>query len=489
MNIQNLLKECGIQSSIGNSDLLTVTVNDLCYDARLAKSGSVFFAMPGRSVDGVTYIPQAYENGARIFVSQKAVDIPADALLVVVEDARKALSSASHHFFGQPSHKLKVVGITGTKGKTTTTTLLYKILSRSGIKAGVIGTNGAYFADRFIPTSNTTPESYDIHKIFKAMIDEGIEVCFIEVSSQGLMMHRVDDVRFEIGVFTNMAHDHISPLEHATFEEYLHWKTHLFTLAKTALVNVDDAYVDAFITQPNLTVYTYGIDNAAQFRASDVQHAFDGNRVGMSFVVNGETVHMNVPGKFNVYNALVVLGVGALLGGDVEKCRKLLNETSVPGRMEVIENDKGVLAILDYAHNGFALENVLTTLQQYEYNRLIVLFGSVGDRSQNRRLELGQVVAKYADVAMVTSDNPGCEDPQQIIDDIVQAFEGYEGKLLTQVDRKLAIEQVVSMAQEKDIVLFAGKGHETYQLIGKEKLPFNEKQIIMNAFEISGKNA
>lgn len=478
MKITHLLKTEENNRFIGDKMLLDTTIIDLCYDARKAKEGMVFFALQGRTLDGTLYIPQAYENGARIFVAEKTVDVPERCLLVVVPDARKALSYASHMFFNKPSERVKVIGVTGTKGKTTTTTLLYKILSQSGLCSGVIGTNGAYFLDEHIPTSNTTPESYEIHKILNEMANQGVTTCFIEVSSQGLMMHRVDDVAFEIGVFTNMAHDHISDLEHPTFEDYLYWKTHLFTLTSKALVNNDDVYVDAFIRRPNLDVYTYAIDNPARFKAENVALSFE----GMTFELNGTNVVLNVPGKFNVYNALVVLGVCQLLGGDMEKCRKLLASTSVSGRMERIENRKGVMAILDYAHNGFALENVLTTLQQYDYNRLIVLFGSVGERSQNRRLELGDVVAKYADVAIVTSDNPGKEDPQAIIDDILVAFENFGGEVSTFVDRQQAIEHAVSIAQEKDIIVFAGKGHEKYQLIREEKVPFDEKEMITNAF-------
>lgn len=478
MKITNLLKTDEIIKIIGNQELLNTIIGDLCYDARKAQKDTVFFALKGRTLDGTLYISQAYDNGSRIFIAEKVVEIPEGCLLIVVPNSRKALSYASHIFFNKPSEHVKVIGVTGTKGKTTTTTLLYKILSQSGLTSGVIGTNGAYFLDRHMPTSNTTPESYEIHKILNEMANQGVTTCFIEVSSQGLMMHRVDDVAFEIGVFTNMAHDHISDLEHPTFEDYLYWKTHLFTLTRKALVNNDDAYVNAFITQPELEVYTYAIEKEAMLKAENVALSFE----GMTFELDNHQVVLNVPGKFNVYNALVVLGVCQLLGGDMRKCRELLVCTNVSGRMERIENQKGVMAILDYAHNGFALENVLTTLQQYEYNRLIVLFGSVGERSQNRRLELGDVVAKYANIAVVTSDNPGKEDPQAIIDDILVAFERFDGEVVTFIDRKEAIEYAVSIAQEQDIVVFAGKGHEKYQLIGEEKVTFDEKEIITAAF-------
>lgn len=482
MNITHLLKAEEKNQFIGDTTLLDTPIVDLCYDARKAQSGMVFFALQGRTLDGSLYIPQAYKNGSRIFVAEKIVDVPKGCLLVVVPNARKALSYASHMFINKPSERVKVIGVTGTKGKTTTTTLLYKIVSQSGLTSGVIGTNGAYFLNHHIPTSNTTPESYDIHKILNVMANHGVTTCFIEVSSQGLMMHRVDDVAFEIGVFTNMAHDHISDLEHPTFEDYLYWKTHLFTLTRKALVNNDDTYVNAFTTHPHLEIYTYAIEKEAVFKAENVALTFE----GMTFELNGKHIVLNVPGKFNVYNALVVLGVCQLLGGNMDKCCELLASTSVSGRMERIENSKGVMAILDYAHNGFALENVLKTLQQYAYNRLIVLFGSIGERSQNRRLELGNVVAKYADVAIVTSDNPGKEDPKAIIDDILVAFEGFDGCVYTFVDRQQAIQYAASMVQENDIIVFAGKGHEKYQLIGEEKVPFDEKEIIINAF-LNGK--
>lgn len=482
MKINQLLEQQQVIQYIGNLALLNEEIIDLSYNTKTARPGVVFFAMKGKTVDGARFIPNAYEAGARIFVCQSEVAVPEDALLVIVENDRIALSLASHRFFGEPSKKLKVIGITGTKGKTTTTTLLFKVLTAAGEKAGVIGTNGIFYNDVFLPTANTTPESYDIHRVLAMMVDAGVTSCFMEVSSQGLMMGRVEHVKFACGVFTNMAHDHIGELEHPTFENYLYWKTHLFDLANVALVNVDDAHVNAFIQNPSLTVKTYGIDNAAQYQATQLAYDFDGQKAGMSFLYENQLVHLPVPGKFNVYNALVVLAIGDYLNLDSKKVIQELHDATVSGRMEVVPNDKGVLALLDFAHNGFALENVLTTLQHYDYNRLFVLFGSVGDRSQTRRKELGDVVAKYADVAIVTSDNPGFENPNHIIDDICESFVDSDVAVYREPDREVAIHLAISLAEKGDIIVFAGKGHETYQLIKDEKQPFVEREIIQQAF-------
>ncbi|MBF0781001.1 MULTISPECIES: UDP-N-acetylmuramoyl-L-alanyl-D-glutamate--2,6-diaminopimelate ligase [unclassified Granulicatella] len=486
MNVNELVQHMHIIKQIGNQQLLEMTIKDLSYNTNTVHEKSIFFALQGRTLDGATFIPRAYELGSRVFVSQTEVDVPEDALLIIVKDSRYALSQASNIFFNYPSRSLKVIGVTGTKGKTTTTTLLYKILTQAGISAGVIGTNGIHYANMSISTSNTTPESYELHKTMHLMREAGVQVCFMEVSSQGLMMNRVEHIDFDIAVFTNMAHDHIGELEHPTFENYLYWKTHLFELTKVALVNQDDAYVNHFKTSK---VYTYSIDNASDFQASQIEYLFAQGQTGMQFQVNSSPihalVHLPVPGKFNIYNALVVIAIAWLLDVNVQETLHFLAKTTVSGRMESISNQKGVLAILDYAHNGFSLENVVQTLQQYTYKRLLILFGSVGDRSQTRRKELGDVVAKYADIAMITSDNPGHEDPMRIIDDIYQSFVGSTCQVYKEPDRQKAIEKIISLSKEGDIIIFAGKGHETYQLIGDEKVPFHEKEIIEHALHAS----
>lgn len=484
MKLKELIEQMTVLECVGEHTLLDIAVHDLSYNTKTVQEQSVFFALKGRTLDGARFIPKAYELGARVFVSQTPVELPSDALLILVEDSRYALSQASDIFFGHPSQELKVIGITGTKGKTTTTTLLYKILTQTGMAAGVIGTNGIYYADQSIPTTNTTPESYELHKTLRLMQQAGIKVCFMEVSSQGLMMSRVEHIDFDIAVFTNMALDHIGELEHPTFEDYLYWKTHLFHLAKVALVNQDDKYVDKFKSKQ---VYTYGINQPSDFKASHIEHLFTQGKTGMQFELASQalnsSVHLPVPGKFNIYNALVVLAIASLLKVDLRKTIDFLATTTVAGRMESIPNTKGVLAILDYAHNGFSLENVVQTLQHYQYKRLLILFGSVGERSQTRRQELGEVVAKYADIAMITSDNPGHEEPMNIILDIAQAFKNSTCQVCMEADRKRAIEKIVAMSQKGDIIIFAGKGHETYQLIGDEKVPFHEKNIIQQAFE------
>ncbi|NEW66269.1 UDP-N-acetylmuramoyl-L-alanyl-D-glutamate--2,6-diaminopimelate ligase [Carnobacteriaceae bacterium zg-84] len=489
MKVSQMFVDIPVIEYIGNVSLLETAIEDLSYNTKTVKEKTIFFALKGRTSDGTTFIPQAYKKGCRVFVGQTRVQVPEDALLILVEDSRYILSKVSSLFFEEPSKKMTVVGITGTKGKTTITTLLYKILKDVGLKTGVIGTNGIYYGDTYLQTANTTPESYELHKVMHQMLQQGITTCFMEVSSQGLMMSRVEHIDFDIAIFTNMAYDHIGDLEHPTFENYLHWKTHLFDLTKIAIVNHDDRYVNHFIKQ-NQKVYTYGLDNKSDYQATELQYLFDKRQVGMSFAYHKQhvtkSVLLPVPGKFNVYNALVVLAVADILNQDEQKVISLLNQTTVAGRMELIPNHKQVLAVLDYAHNGFSLENVILTLNHYNYERLIILFGSVGDRSQIRRKELGDVVSKYADIAIITSDNPGHENPQHIIDDIKQSFTDTNCIVYEEIDRQKAIELAASLSKKGDIVVFAGKGHETYQLIGSEKVPFDEKQFIINSFEKEG---
>lgn len=485
MIVNELLNQEYIQEVVGAEQLLEQVVVDLCYDSRLAKVDTVFFALQGKTSDGAAYIDMAYAQGCRVFVAQRLVVVPKDALLIIVNNARLALSYAAHVFFGKPSESLKVIGITGTKGKTTTTTMLYQVLTKHGLKAGVIGTNGIYFKEIFLKTANTTPESYELHKVMRQMLDAGVTTCFMEVSSQGLMMKRVEHIAFDLAVFTNMAVDHIGELEHPTFDDYLYWKTYLFTLTKMSLLNRDDAYMDRF-DLPNVESFTYGLTEAATYSAKAIEHVFTSEEVGMVFDVairqTVKRVRMQSPGIFNVYNGLVVIAVADLLGLSIDGVIESLTDVTVSGRMEFIANNKGVMAVLDYAHNGFSLENVVETLKHYPHKRLLILFGSVGERSQGRRQELGEIVAKHADVAMITSDNPGHEDPMAIIEDIAQEFIGKSCVVYKEPDRKIAIEKMVSVAKEGDIVLFAGKGHETYQLIGSEKVAFHEKEIIQQAF-------
>lgn len=488
MKVQQIIQNLKVVKTVGDLTLLNKDIKDLSYSTRDVDEDKIFFGLVGRTIDGASFIPQAYEKGCRIYISQTEVPIKDGSLLIIVEDGRKALSAASAQFFGNPTHDIKVVGITGTKGKTSTSTLLYKIMNEIGYSAGVIGTNGVFFAGEEVKTHNTTPESYELHRILRMMVDKGVKVCFIEVSSQGLMMSRVEDVTFAIGVYTNLSNDHIGGLEHPTFEDYQYWKTHLMDLTQVALVNEDDAHVDAFKAKNPPVLYTYGIDKKADYQAENMVFTRGEAGLGMTFDYVSPTgthqdVVLGVPGKFSVYNGLVVLTVAQLLGQDVEKVKAALVHTSVPGRMEVIPTSNQVMAILDYAHNGFSLENVILTLKEYEYNRIIVMFGAGGDRPKIRRKELGDVVAKYADVALITSDNPRTEDPEAIIADIQQSFVGVKRcEVITEISRREAIKLAAEISQPGDIIVFAGKGHEDYQILKSATIPFYEREYIREAF-------
>ncbi|MCQ9210074.1 UDP-N-acetylmuramoyl-L-alanyl-D-glutamate--2,6-diaminopimelate ligase [Granulicatella seriolae] len=486
MIFKDLIKDEAIMQIIGPETLLDSNIDDLIYVAKEAKVNTVYFALPGRTVDGLDFIEDAYKLGCRIFIVEKAVHLAEDALVLVVKDSRQALSSLSATFFGNPSRNMKVIGITGTKGKTTTSQLLYQVLQKIGIAVGVIGTNGSRFFDQVISTDNTTPESYQIQKIMAQMVEHKVKVCFMEVSSQGLMMGRVNHIHFDLAVFTNMANDHVGDLEHASFEEYLHWKQHLFTMTDHSLINADDAFAANFMGLSK-HYQTYGFNSGADFLASHLDYVKGANYLGSNFLFEKRgsvaiEVSIVSPGRFSVYNALVVLAVADYLKQDLSQVVEILSFISVEGRMQIIPSKNDVLVILDYAHNGFSLENVILTIQHYDYKRLIVVFGSVGGRSHLRRKELGDVVAKYADLAIITSDNPDFEKPSKIIEDIQQSFAHSTCKVYTEEKREMAIQLAASLAQDGDIVIFAGKGHENYQLINGVKEAFDEEELIRVAF-------
>lgn len=471
------------------NDLADLNIEDLIYDSRKSKENTIFVCLTGETVDGHKYAKNAYDKGCRIFIVEHPIEIPEDSYIIIVENSRKVLSQISSNFFGNPSEKLKIIGVTGTKGKTTITNFISGVLNNAGLNTGVIGTNGIFFNGKWIKTVNTTPESYELHKHFRDMLEAGVKCVAMEVSSIGLMRYRVSDVSFDIGVFTNLSDDHIGPKEHPTFENYLECKAMLFKLCKHGIVNADDPYVNDIIKNATCDIEKYGLSENTDIQALEdsIRYWRESSALGVTFTCKTKEDEFEsticTPGLFSVYNALAVIAVSRYL--DVEKKLMLdaLAKTSVRGRVEVIPALPNRTIVIDYAHNALSLDSLLTTLKNYDYSRLVCLFGSVGGRTQLRRKELGDVASKECDFCIITSDNPDFEDPMNIIEDIEKSFKtsSSRAKYIKIPDREEAIHYAIENSKDGDIIVFAGKGHEEYQIINGENVPFNERQIVIDA--------
>lgn len=459
-------------------------IRDIVYDSRRAAPDTAFVCLVGAASDGHNYARMAYDKGSRLFFAQRELDLPEDAKVIICEDTRITLAEVSRQFFGYPDKELKIIGITGTKGKTTTSNIIAQILNKCGKNAAVIGTNGIIINGELTPTVNTTPESNELYRTFDKMVKAGCEYCVMEVSSQAVKLNRIHGIEFEIGVFTNLSPDHISDIEHKTYEEYRECKSMLFAHCRNSIINTDDDDSSYMLKKAKDKVYTISLHNG-DFTADNISKYSDSNILGMSFDCRFEDVtaqlKISTPGIYSVYNGMTAFAVCRILGISAVEIARNLPDCRVNGRFEIIDALPYATFIIDYAHNGVSLESVLNTLKDYDPKRLIVLFGSVGERTQLRRKELAEAASKYADLVIVTSDNPGNEDPDAIIDEIC----GHLGDLpyVRFADRVEAIKYAVENATAGDVILLAGKGHETYQLIGNDKVPFCEKDVLIKASE------
>lgn len=487
MMLLSLLDKLECQQTINLKDSC---VTDVCCDSRTAKEGSLFVCIEGSLSDGHEYAYAAYEKGCRAFVAQKELSLPEDATVVIVKDTRLALAEISAEFFGRPADKLTVIGITGTKGKTTTSLLIYNVLNAGGIPAGYIGSNGVEYANVHFDTVNTTPESYDIQKHMADMVAAGVKVVAMEVSSQALMLGRVHGIKFDISVFTNLYPDHIGKYEHPDFENYKSCKHSLFTSYDTQFVvyNADDEHAAEIIAGCGCPCKGIAISKATDYVATDITYFRSPGAIGVSFNCTYDgisfPVSLNFPGEFSVYNALTSIAVCRRLGLSFETICTAMSSTRITGRFETIELPNGATAVIDYAHNGVSLKAALTALRIYEPARLICLFGSVGGRTNMRRAELGLVASRDADLCILTSDNPDNESPINIIGDIASYFTATSAPYIVIPDRKMAIEHALSISRKGDIILLAGKGHERYQLIAGVRHSFSEADIINENLEL-----
>lgn len=481
--LKKLLERLEYECIQGNTD---ISISELVYDSRKAAKDDLFVCIKGTVVDGHEFIEEVAAKGVSVVVVQEEVKAPEGVTVIKVADTRYALAMLSAAFFDYPAETLKVIGITGTKGKTTTTYMVKSILEAAGYKVGLIGTIEAIIGEETIPASNTTPESYIIQNYFRKMLDAGCDCCVMEVSSQGLMMHRVAGLQFELGIFTNIEPDHIGPNEHASFEEYMECKGMLFRQCKTGIVNADDKHVQEVLKGHTCEVETFGFSQQADLRATNVELVKRPGYLGVAYTVKGLVncdVEIDVPGKFSVYNSLTAIAICRHFQVTEENMKKALKEAKTKGRIEMIKVSDEFTLMIDYAHNAMSLESLLTTLKEYQPKRLVCLFGCGGNRSKLRRYEMGEVSGKLADLTIITSDNPRFEEPQAIIDDIKQGMAKTDGKYVEIADRKEAIRYAIEHGQPGDVIVLAGKGHEDYQEIKGKKYPMDERVLIAEVLE------
>ncbi len=462
-------------------------VADIAYDSRKTVKGGMFVAIQGTLVDGHNFIESAVEAGAEVIVVEKETNVEnRDITVLMVESGRKALSLMSAAYFDYPAKKMITVGITGTKGKSTTEHMVRDIIEKSGKTCGIIGTVGAFMNGKSVPTEHTTPESYELQKLFAMMVKEGCEYMVMEVSSQGIKMDRVAGIEFDYGVFTNISPDHIGPGEHENFEEYLSCKAELFRRCKTGIINRDDEHYDDIVKHATCRIVTFGTSEEADMRAHDIRHVSKGGELSMEFqaegVMKGEIV-VGLPGRFNIYNALCAACTGVALGMPKEVILHALEHVKVQGRVEVMPVSEDFSVLIDFAHNGVSSESVLSTLREYNPHRIVSIFGCGGNRSKVRRYEMGEVIGRMSELAIITSDNPRRENVMDIIEDIKVGMEKSEGAYVVIPDREEAVAYALKHAEKGDMIILLGKGHEEYQEINGVKYHYSDREAIVKGMK------
>lgn len=478
MKLEKILEKTEYTLQVGNTD---IDIEDIVYDSRKAKEGTVFVCITGAKTDGHKYIDSAVENGTKVIVTEHDVEMISGITYIKMEDTRKGLAYMSAALFGYPAEKLTVIGLTGTKGKTTTAFMIKSILEKSGKKTGVIGTIGVFMGDTYIQTNNTTPESYDIHLYLRKMVDIGCEAVVMEVSSQALKLNRTAGIMFDYGIYTNLSPDHIGENEHKDMDEYIYCKSLLFRQCRHGIFNIDDEHAADMMEGAVCEKTTYGFSDSADLKASDVKYLIRPGFIGVEYKSSGiidETVEVNTPGKFSAYNSMAAMCTAHFIGADLKDMASALNEVAVRGRVEPVKISDRFNLLIDYAHNAMSLESLLTTIRDYEPGRIVCLFGCGGNRSKLRRYEMGEISGKYADLSVITADNSRYEAVMDIIKDIKTGMHKTDGKYVVIPDRKEAIKYCIENAKDGDIILLCGKGHEDYQEINGEKHPFDERVII-----------
>lgn len=477
MKLSKLLEKVKYDLISGSVD---IEIDDIITDSRKDVNNCVFVCIKGAISDSHKFACDVVDKGALAIITEQDLNFDYNGVTIVkVDDTKLALALMSCAYFDYPADKITTIGITGTKGKTTSSYMIRNILESCNIKTGLIGTIEIIIGKEHIKSVNTTPGSYDIQKYLRKMLDIGINTVVMEVSSQALMLHRTSGIIFDIAVFTNLAKDHIGPNEHNSFEHYLKCKSLLFKSCQKAVVNNDDKYVNQILSDSKCDVITYGVKNKSDYTATNIKLIKDNSYMGVSFDVNNSiSVDCNVPGEFSVYNALCALTICKILDVSDDSIIKALQDIKVKGRVEMINTGSNYVLMIDYAHNAMALQSLLLTIKEYNPKRIVTLFGCGGDRSKDRRFEMGEVSGNLSDLTIITSDNPRTEDPNLIIDDIIVGISKTNGKYIRIPDRIEAIKYAIDNALEGDVIILAGKGHEDYQEINGVKYDMDERVIV-----------
>ncbi|NGU52133.1 UDP-N-acetylmuramoyl-L-alanyl-D-glutamate--2,6-diaminopimelate ligase [Clostridium perfringens] len=482
MILKSLLKGLDYEVIKGNEES---KIQNIRYDNRKIEQGDAFVCVKGFKVDGHSFIGDAIKKGAKTLIVQEDVSVQEDITIIKVRDTRKALAIMSSNYFGNPKDKLKIIGITGTNGKTTSAFIIKSILEKAGFMTGLIGTIANYIGNKKVDAVRTTPESYELHELFKNMVDAGVEYCVMEVSSHSLELDRVYGIQFEEGIFTNLTRDHLD--FHKTFENYYNAKFKLFERSNHSIINLDDPYGANIVKDieergVKTKVSTFSIEKESDFKAFEIKSHSNGSE----FKVNLEEVEdfsINIPGEYNIYNSLGCIICAYNLNIPMNKIKEGLSDVVIPGRCELVAKEKNLpySIIIDYAHTPDGLENILSTVKAFTKNRMISVFGCGGDRDKVKRPQMGKIGCELSDIAIITSDNPRSEEPMDIINDIVKPL-NYDNFVI-EVNRKEAIRKAMNMALEGDVIVIAGKGHETYQILKDETIHFDEREVVYDILE------
>lgn len=483
MKLNKILENIEYSIIKGNTD---IEINNIYYDSRKVEKNSLFICLSGSSFDGHDYIDSAIQKGAKAVLVEKDINIDKDITIIKVSNTRKLLSQISINYFNNPSKELTTIAITGTKGKTTTSFMIKNILEQEGKKVGVIGTMGVFFQDKHYSTINTTPESYDIQKYLREMVNDGVEYLVMEVSSQALKVGRVEKMTFDYGIFTNLSEDHIGDNEHKDMEEYIYCKSLLFKKCKNGIFNIDDIHYKDMIKDSTCNIYTYGHNKKANLVIEEVKLLRKEHFIGLEMTTTGyinDNFLVNTPGDFSAYNSSCAILTTSLLGCSITSIKEALSTVAVRGRVEIVPVSNKYTVIIDYAHNGVSTESILTTMKKYNPKRIVTIFGCGGNRSKDRRYDMGEVSGKYADLSILTEDNSRYEDVNDIINDIEIGIKKTTGNYIKLPDRKEAIKYAIDNAIEGDIILILGKGHETYQEKNGERTHFDDREEVLKLFK------
>lgn len=474
MKLSNILRGIQYEVICGDSE---VEVNEIQYDSRKLKENDLFVCIEGYNTDGHKYISNACKSKVSAIICTKVPESLPECTLIKVSESRKVLALISANYYGHPEKKLKLIGITGTNGKTTSTYMMKKILESTGEKVGLIGTIANYIGNEKIDSSRTTPESLELFQLFNKMLEKGVKYCVMEVSSHSLYLNRVYGIEFNEGVFTNLTQDHLD--FHKTFENYYNAKLILFKNSKTSVINMDDKYGKKVYSDLENNKITYGINENVDLKAENIKLHSRGIEFDMKYLEKSVHINLNIPGRYNIYNALGSAAACMLEGLTMEQIKIGIEALkAVPGRCEAFEADRKLDfdIIIDYAHTPDSLMNILKTTREFTKNKLIVVFGCGGDRDSLKRPIMGDIGTSMSDIAIITSDNPRSEEPMKIIEDIINGVK--KDNYIKIEDRKEAIKKAITIAEKGDVIVIAGKGHEDYQVLKEGKIHFDEREVV-----------